>query len=71
MADTLERNETQRLIASDKVEGTTVYNPQCEKLGKVANVMIDKRSGKSEYACCSSAARSGWAAITTRCRGTC
>ena len=50
MADTLERNETQRLIASDKVEGTTVYNPQCEKLGKVANVMIDKRSGKSEYA---------------------
>lgn len=50
MADTLERNETQRLIASDKVEGTTVYNPQGEKLGTVANVMIDKRSGKSEYA---------------------
>lgn len=50
MADTLERNETHRLIASDKVEGTTVYNPQGEKLGTVANVMIDKRSGKSEYA---------------------
>lgn len=50
MADTLERNETHSLIASDKVEGTTVYNPQGEKLGTVANVMIDKRSGKSEYA---------------------
>lgn len=50
MADTLETNETHRLIASDKVEGTKVYNPEGEKLGTVANVMIDKRSGKSEYA---------------------
>ncbi|UNK78387.1 PRC-barrel domain-containing protein [Sphingopyxis granuli] len=50
MADTIERNETDRLIASDKVEGTTVYNPQDERLGTIRNVMIDKRSGKSEYA---------------------
>ena len=50
MADTLETNETHRLIASDKVEGTKVYNSKGEKLGTVANVMIDKRSGKSEYA---------------------
>jgi sporulation protein YlmC with PRC-barrel domain len=50
MADTLERHETHRLIASDKVEGTRVYNPQGEKLGSVANIMIDKKSGKSEYA---------------------
>ncbi|MBL0767985.1 PRC-barrel domain-containing protein [Sphingopyxis sp. DHUNG17] len=49
MADTLDR-ETHRLISSDKVEGTTVYNPEGEKLGSIANVMIDKRSGKSEYA---------------------
>ena len=50
MADTLERTETHRLISSDKVEGTKVYNPQNEKLGTIANVMIDKKSGKSEYA---------------------
>lgn len=50
MADTLARSETNRLIASDKVEGTTVYNPENDKLGSIANVMIDKQSGKSEYA---------------------
>ncbi|SNS44319.1 PRC-barrel domain-containing protein [Sphingopyxis indica] len=50
MADTLERTETHRLIASDKVEGTAVYNPQNEKLGTITSVMIEKRSGKSEYA---------------------
>ena len=49
MGDTLER-ETHRLISSEKVEGTAVYNPQNEKLGSIANVMIDKKSGKSEYA---------------------
>lgn len=50
MADTLERTETHRLIASDKVEGTAVYNPENEKLGTITNVMIEKRSGKCEYA---------------------
>jgi sporulation protein YlmC with PRC-barrel domain len=50
MADTLERQETHRLIASDKVEGTKVYNPEGDKLGSIANVMIDKKSGQSEYA---------------------
>lgn len=50
MADTLERTETNRLISSDKVEGTKVYNPQNEKLGSIASVMIDKKSGRSEYA---------------------
>jgi sporulation protein YlmC with PRC-barrel domain len=38
------------LIASDKVEGTAVYNRQGEKLGSIDNVMIDKMSGKVEYA---------------------
>ena len=42
--------ETNRLIASSKVEGTTVYNRQGEKLGSVENFMVDKRSGKAEYA---------------------
>lgn len=50
MADTIERNETHRLIASDKVEGTNVYNPQNDKLGSIRTIMIDKRSGKAEYA---------------------
>jgi hypothetical protein len=50
MADTLERTETHRLFSSDKVEGTAVYNPQDEKLGSIANIMIDKYSGKADYA---------------------
>jgi len=39
-----------RLIAASKVNGTTVYNRAGEKLGSVYDVMIDKRSGKAEYA---------------------
>jgi sporulation protein YlmC with PRC-barrel domain len=50
MADTLAIDETNRLISSDKVDGTTVYNRQGEKLGSVRNFMVDKRSGKAEYA---------------------
>ncbi|MDF2640215.1 MAG: photosystem reaction center subunit [Novosphingobium lindaniclasticum] len=42
--------ETNRLIASNKVEGTTVYNAQHEKLGSIYNFMVEKRSGKVEYA---------------------
>lgn len=38
------------LIAADRVEGTTVYNRQGEKLGTIKNVMIDKMTGKVEYA---------------------
>jgi sporulation protein YlmC with PRC-barrel domain len=43
-------DETEALIASDKVEGTPVYNRQGEHLGAIYNVMIDKRSGKVRYA---------------------
>lgn len=42
--------ETEALIASDKVEGTPVYNRSGESLGSIYNVMIDKRSGKVRYA---------------------
>jgi len=42
--------ETDRLIASDKVEGTAVYNRQGEHLGKVYNLMIDKYTGQVNYA---------------------
>src|SRR5918912_831525 len=43
-------DETSELIASDKVEGTEVYNPQGEHLGEVHNFMVNKRSGRVEYA---------------------
>ncbi|HSV04528.1 MAG TPA: PRC-barrel domain-containing protein [Phenylobacterium sp.] len=43
-------DETDRLIASDKVEGTTVFNRQGEKLGSIHNFMVDKVSGEVEYA---------------------
>ena len=43
-------NETDRLIASDKVEGTAVYDRQSNHLGSVYNVMIDKFSGQVAYA---------------------
>ena len=50
MATDTKIDETHRLIASNKVEGTAVYNRQGEKLGSVYNFMVDKRSGKVEYA---------------------
>ena len=38
------------MIASDRVEGTAVYNRQGERLGKISNFMVDKRSGQVRYA---------------------
>ena len=38
------------LIASDRVEGTIVYDRDGEKLGRIENFMVDKRSGQVEYA---------------------
>ncbi len=43
-------NETRDLISSDKVEGTSVYDRNGNKLGTVSNVMLDKRSGQVAYA---------------------
>lgn len=48
--DELPVDETQRLIASDKVEGTEVYSPQGERLGTILNFMVDKVTGKVAYA---------------------
>lgn len=47
---TLDTRETDRLISSDKVEGTVVYNHDGERLGTVRRIMIDKVSGQAEYA---------------------
>jgi sporulation protein YlmC with PRC-barrel domain len=46
----IEKEESGTLIASDKVEGTTVYNPTGEKLGSIYNFMVDKETGQVEYA---------------------
>lgn len=43
-------DETSDLIASNKVEGTAVYNRQGERLGTVYNFMVNKRSGQVAYA---------------------
>jgi hypothetical protein len=43
-------DETSDLIASDKVEGTAVYNTAGDRLGTVQNFMVGKRSGKVAYA---------------------
>lgn len=43
-------DENRRLISSDKVQGTRVYNYSGERLGTIRNVMIEKRRGKVEYA---------------------
>ena len=46
----LETRETRDLIASDKVEGTAVYNTAGERLGSVDHFMVNKRTGQVEYA---------------------
>jgi sporulation protein YlmC with PRC-barrel domain len=44
------RDETERLIASNKVEGTPVYDRNGDRLGSVHNFMVDKFRGKVVYA---------------------
>src|ERR1700741_2463126 len=50
MVDTLDTQETHHLIASDRVEGTRVYNRAGERLGSIKNFMVGKVSGQAEYA---------------------
>jgi len=47
---TMPRDETHNLIASDRVEGTAVYNRDGEKLGTISKFMVGKRSGQVQYA---------------------
>ena len=42
--------ETARLIASNMVQGTKVYDRSGEKLGTIHTFMVNKRSGRVEYA---------------------
>jgi len=50
MARTGEADETDRLISSEKVDGTAVYNRNGDRLGTVDHLMIDKFTGQVEYA---------------------
>ncbi len=45
-----ETDETSRLISSEKVDGTAVYNRNGDRLGTVDHMMIDKFTGQVEYA---------------------
>lgn len=47
--DIVDKNETGKLIASDKVEGTNVFDSTGEKLGTVRKVMIGKMDGQVRY----------------------
>ena len=38
------------LIESDRVEGTTVYDPQGNNIGSIKHLMIEKISGRVAYA---------------------
>ena len=50
MLDRQAKSTSSDIIAANKVEGTSVYNPMGDKLGTVDHVMIDKRSGQACYA---------------------
>jgi sporulation protein YlmC with PRC-barrel domain len=39
-----------KVISSDRVEGTAVYNTAGDKLGSIDDLMIDKLSGQVRYA---------------------
>lgn len=44
------RDEEHNLIASNKVEGTAVYRPDGEKIGRIHHLMVGKTTGQVEYA---------------------
>ena len=47
--DQVHKDETRQLIASDKVEGTSVFDSKGEKIGTTRKVMIGKLDGKVRY----------------------
>lgn len=50
MAEDLDRDEAHDLIASNRVEGTAVYGPDGEKIGRIHHFMVGKRDGRVRYA---------------------
>ena len=47
--DVVGKDETYNMIASDKVEGTAVFDSNGEKIGTTRKVMIGKRDGQVRY----------------------
>lgn len=47
--ETVAIDETARLIASSKVEGTAVFDKAGERLGSIHTIMIDKLTGQVAY----------------------
>ena len=45
-----ETPEVHDLIGSDRVDGTSVYRSNGDKIGTIKRIMIDKRSGRAAYA---------------------
>lgn len=45
-----EHGTTSSLIASDRVEGTAVYDAQGKRIGKIEQLVIDKADGRVAYA---------------------
>ncbi|MCF3946639.1 PRC-barrel domain-containing protein [Acidiphilium iwatense] len=43
-------SETPSMIAASKVNGTNVYNQLGDSIGSIYDLMIDKRSGRVQYA---------------------
>jgi sporulation protein YlmC with PRC-barrel domain len=50
MANLDTENTHGRLIAASKVNGTTVYDASGTKLGSIYDVMLDKVTGRSDFA---------------------
>lgn len=46
----MDQSETSTLIGSDKVEGTSVFGVDGDKIGSIERVMIDKVNGRVSYA---------------------
>lgn len=47
---TLKTDETNELISSEKVDGTSVYSRDGDKLGSIHHFMVGKRDGRVKYA---------------------
>ena len=59
------------LIESDRVEGTTVYDPQGNNIGSIKRLMIEKLSGQVAYAVmCPLEGSLAWALKSTQSPGT-
>ena len=50
MSDTIAQHQPSRLVSSDRVDGTTVYDLAGDKLGTIRNFMVEKHSGIARYA---------------------